>query len=92
MARLLAFLILVAAVSACDQQSPYSYSPYSSYGQAYPYQQNAGWQRNRPPANAPYAGGQRQQGTAGAPQPQLWNFPDGTSKWGVYDPNTGTMK
>jgi hypothetical protein len=91
MARLLAFLTLFA-VCACEQQSPYAYSQYSPYEQTYPYQQSSGWQRNRPPPASSYAGGQRQQGPAGAPQAQLWNYPDGTSKWGVYDPNTGTMK
>jgi outer membrane lipoprotein-sorting protein len=95
MARLFAFLALLA-VCACDQQSPYApyqQSPYSSYQQYpyAPYQQNSsGWQRNEPQATSPYAGDARQQ-TPGSPQVQRWSYPDGTVRYGVYDPNTGTM-
>ena len=91
MARLLAFLTLFAAC-ACDQQSAYSpYSPYAPYSPYYQ-QQTSGWQSDgRQPA---YVGGQRQQTRANqsASQPRQWQYPDGTVRWGTYDPNTGIMK
>jgi hypothetical protein len=93
MARLFAVLTLLA-VCACDQQSAYSpYAPYAPYQQnSYPYQETSGWQRNRPQAS-PYAGGSRQQQSpTTSPQAQRWSYPDGSVRWGVYDPNTGTMK
>ena len=91
MARVIALLALFA-VCACDQQSPYSpYSPYAPYDQnSYPYQQTSGWQGSRPQAS-PYYGGARQQ-APGSPELQRWSYPDGTVRYGVYDPNTGTMK
>ena len=91
MTRSLAVLTLFA-VCACDQQPAYQQYPYQqSPYQSYPYQQNSsGWQR-RPPASAPYVGGQGP-ATASGGQMQRWSYPDGSVKWGVYDPNTGTMK
>jgi len=94
MTRVLAFLTLFA-LCACDQQYGYQQYPYqqSPYNQ-YPYQQSSGWQRNTPQAYSPYTGGQRQQAPAytSGQQPQRWSYPDGTVRWGTYDPNTGTMR
>ena len=91
MVRLLALLTLFA-VCACDQQSPYSsYYPYQQ--NSYPYDQGTYGQGSYGGYRSPYAGGPRQQGpAAGTGQVQRWSYPDGSVRYGVYDPNTGTMR
>ena len=79
MAGILAFLILFAA-SACAQQGPPPRTP-------------SGVHRTTPQAPLA-AGASRQQAPAASPVPQMleWQYPDATTKWGIYDPNTGIMK
>jgi hypothetical protein len=99
MVRLLAFLTLFA-LSACEQQSPYaSYpqypnGPYQQNSYPYQYQENSsGWQRNRSANSSSYGGGPQQQSPGNASsQPQRWVYPDGSVRYGTYDPNTGMMK
>jgi len=95
MVRPLALLALFA-VAACDQ-SPYApYSPYQQtsypynqgsygqgyYGQGYYGQGSSGTYRN-------YGSGQQGAPATGV---QRWSYPDGSVRYGVYDPNTGIMK
>jgi len=94
MVRPLAFLALFA-VAACDQQTSYPYGQgygqgyyNQGYGQSYYGQNSSGTYRNRSYAGSPYGG---QQG-APATGVQRWSYPDGSVRYGVYDPNTGIMK